>query len=280
MTRSSSTSSRWTSFGRASKTSGRSCSTAGTHCNSHSTTSRRTRLVYRRVLPVDLDQSLISEFQLFPREATPIQQSLLDLQRRLSKLPAMPEVAVLKKVLTECTGYVAPIRKLFENARKELVRMDAIVPMREQTMTEKEKERFRADRAGLKQRLTDLQKDKDRGFDVAVAKLKALAAGLNERTRKQTLRGLTAWVAAFLQIAERLTLVPAQARLELITVEPISLDPAGRISDGTRQPVGFHERPRGARRSLEAGSRSTPTPCSPFWTSRPAGISERLAIIH
>ena len=81
---------------------------------------------------------------------------------------------------------------------------------------------FRRDRERLHQKLADLETG-ELGFDRAEDKLKNLRDGLNETTRSKTLRGVTAWVQAFLQVVERLSLVPAQARLEVITVESVDL---------------------------------------------------------
>ena len=173
-------------------------------------------------LPIELDQSLISQFQLIPREASAVQDSLLDLQRRLSALPDAPEVDVLNQVLSDCFRSIAPVRQLFDSARKDLVRMNAVAPTREQPMTEAEREQFRYDRERLHQRLADLERG-PRGFEASVATLERLRDGLAERNRRETLRGVTAWVGSFLQIVERLFLIPAQARLEVITVESVDL---------------------------------------------------------
>jgi len=174
-------------------------------------------------LELELDQSLISQFQLFSRDTRPILQSLRDLQTRLSTMPVNPESSALNQVLSEFSGFVEPMRKLFNDAEEELARMEAAVPVREQTMSENEKELFRIDRKRLHDRLLDL-KTGEVGFDVTVAKLDRLRDGLTEETRGQTLRGLIAWVQAFLPVVGRLSLVPAQARLEMITVAAVELD--------------------------------------------------------
>ncbi|MFP6762604.1 MAG: TolC family protein [Planctomycetaceae bacterium] len=174
-------------------------------------------------IQLDLDQSLIGQFQLFSRETRPILQSVLELQTRLSTMPDNPEVEVLNQVMNELSGPVETMRELFNNAEKELAGMEAVVPIREQTMSEKEKELFRIDRERLQDRLLDL-KTGQVGFDVNVAKLESLRDGLTEETRTKTLRGLIAWVQTFLPVVERLSLVPAQARLESITVEALDLD--------------------------------------------------------
>lgn len=129
-----------------------------------------------------------------------------------------------KMILEDAFAYIDPVKRLFDNARDDLARMDAVVPVREKTMTESAKELFQRDRERLHQRMDDLEKG-EVGFDVTVAELESLRNGLTDQTRVETNRGVVAWVQAFLQVVERLSLVPAQARLEVITVDSIDLEP-------------------------------------------------------
>jgi hypothetical protein len=129
-----------------------------------------------------------------------------------------------KMILEDAFAYIDPVKRLFGNAREDLARMDAVVPVREKTMTESAKELFQRDRERLHQRMDDLEKG-EVGFDVTVANLESLRDGLTDETRVETNRGVVVWVQAFLQVVERLSLVPAQARLEVITVESIDLGP-------------------------------------------------------
>ena len=129
----------------------------------------------------------------------------------------------IEAVLTESAGYVDPVQRLFGMARDDLARMETQASAREDSMTEDEARRFQGERARLLQRLDDLEHG-ELGFDVAVMYLETLQDNLTESNRGETLRQATAWVGAFLQIVERLSLVPAQARLEVISVEAIDLD--------------------------------------------------------
>jgi len=129
-----------------------------------------------------------------------------------------------KMILEDAFAYVEPVKQLLDSAHEDLARMDAVVPIREKTMTENAKELFKRDRERLRQRMDDLEKG-EVGFDVTVAKLESLRDGLTDETRVETNRGVVAWVQAFLQVVERLSLVPAQARLEVITVDSIDLGP-------------------------------------------------------
>lgn len=129
-----------------------------------------------------------------------------------------------KMILEDAFEYIDPVKRLIDNARDDLARMDAVVPVREKTMTETAKELFQRDRERLHQRMDDLENG-EVGFDVTVAELESLRDGLTDQTRVETNRGVVAWVQAFLQVVERLSLVPAQARLEVITVDSIDLGP-------------------------------------------------------
>ncbi len=173
-------------------------------------------------LAAELDQSLIAQFQLFSPESKAIQESLLELQRDLGGLPAIPEVEELNQILIRCSQLIDPVKQRLEYARRELAQMESVAPSREQTMDEKQLTQFRKDRVRLHKRLVDLEEG-ELGFDLAVAKLKALRDGLSDQTQRATLRGTTTWVGEFLQTVARLSLIPAQARLEVITVEAVGL---------------------------------------------------------
>lgn len=127
-------------------------------------------------------------------------------------------------ILTDAARLIDPVQQLFEQTRKDLSRMDAVVPVREKSMTVRAREQFRRERERLHERLYDLQQG-EVGFDASVSRLRTLQDMLTAENRAQTLRGLVAWIQSFLQVVERLSLVPAQARLEVITVEPVTLSP-------------------------------------------------------
>ena len=127
-------------------------------------------------------------------------------------------------VLEEAERLIEPARKLFEVARGDLQRVEEVAVEREQSMTDEAKARFREDRVKLKQRLLDLETG-DTGLQNTIAQLEKLRDGYSVETRAATIRGLTGWIQSYLQLVERLALVPAQARLETITVDDIDLEP-------------------------------------------------------
>ena len=129
-----------------------------------------------------------------------------------------------QRVLKAVAELEKPVSELFQKARTDLERMDKITPERERFMREDEKLLFERDRKRLHQRMEELETG-EVGFETAIADLEKLQEEFSAETRVKTIRGLTAWIQSYLQLVERLTLVPAQARLEVITVDEVDLDP-------------------------------------------------------
>jgi hypothetical protein len=172
-------------------------------------------------LPVELDETLIQQFQLVPREATEIQDSVIDLQRRVGQWPDATEVEVIGGALDEAADFIEPVRRLLDFGSQDLARMDEVLPARLEAMDVEDQRRLQRDREQLGKRLADLEQE----LVVATTELARLEAGLSEQTRAETARRLTSWVATFLRLAERSVLVPARARLESVTVESFELEP-------------------------------------------------------
>ncbi len=173
-------------------------------------------------LRIELDDSLIMQFQLVPREATTIQDSIVELQRYLGGLPNVPEVTEISQGLADALTLVEPVRQLFDRAQTDIARMDEAVPVREQMMNDKEIEEFQDEREKLLERFADLGQE----FSAMAAQLKGLQDGLSQQNRNDTAEDLIEWVAVYLKLVDRLALVPARARLEAVTVESIELESA------------------------------------------------------
>jgi hypothetical protein len=171
-------------------------------------------------LPIELDDTLIRQFQLIPRGATAIQDSIVELQTRVAELPAGSGVEVIDQALSDASQLIEPVRGQFANVRDDLARMDQRTPARERTMTDEQRRLLQYDREELGRRLPDLELK----LEEEVAALQALRSALTEQTTTESLRGVRGWVARFLQIADRLVLVPARARLEAVSVETIQLE--------------------------------------------------------
>ena len=126
-------------------------------------------------------------------------------------------------VLADAQDLIAPVRDLFDTARNDLQRMEEAAPLREQLASEDEKARLQQDRKRIHGHFDELETG-EAGFEFAISQLDRIAQSHTDDDRIATVNELTAWIQLYLQIAERLTLIPAQARLEIITVEEVDLE--------------------------------------------------------
>jgi hypothetical protein len=171
-------------------------------------------------LPIQLDDSLIQQFQLVARAATAVQDTIVGLQDRVGELPEEATVEVIGDVLSSAGMLVEPIRQQLDEVQNDLTTMEQSVPIREKTMTESERELFQEDREQLVNTLADLE---ERFLEVA-SDIETLQNELSEQTRPASVTGLVVWLGDALRLIQRSVLVQARARLERITVETIGLE--------------------------------------------------------
>ena len=170
-------------------------------------------------LPIELDDSLIRQFQLVAREATAVEDSIVELQDRVGALPDDAGVEPIRQVLTDAFKLVEPVRCQLDDVLPDLEGMEKAVPAREKTMTDEKRKLFQRDRKQLRGGLVDLKKQ----FAEAGAKLKILRNGLSENTRKATFKKTIIWLTDLLRLVQGSMLVQARARLETVSVETIDL---------------------------------------------------------
>lgn len=172
-------------------------------------------------LPIELDESLIAQFQLVPRSITNLLNVVVEFQQRVSRVPDDAPPEVIAQSIAEAVPLIEPLRTEIENARSELSRMEEVAVEREQSMSAEDLERFRSDRAQLAKNLSE----RESKFLEGVAELEGLSGRLSTDPSAEVLKDLVSWIADYLAIVERLALVPARARLERISVDPIDLQP-------------------------------------------------------
>ena len=178
-------------------------------------------------LPVELDDSLIRQFQLVASEATRLDDGVVALQDRVGALSDLEgtlhtdvDVATIRQILDDASQLVEPIQRLLDDVQPDLDRMDEQVPVRERAMTDDQREDFREDRERLNSELVELK----RRFDLAKPELTALQDGLTELTKDITVDGSVKWLRVLLRIVQDSVLVQARGRLETVSIETIELD--------------------------------------------------------
>lgn len=152
-------------------------------------------------------------------EILSLSRNVVQVQSFAANLASEPE-----RVLADAEQLIEPAREFFAVARRDLERMAEVAPQRERFMSVDDKVRFRRDRVKLNERLAVLESGSS-GLETTVAELKRLQNGYKSENREATVKGLSSWVQSYLLLVERLALVPAQARLEVVTVDDVELEP-------------------------------------------------------
>ncbi|TKJ36298.1 MAG: hypothetical protein CEE38_12860 [Planctomycetes bacterium B3_Pla] len=171
-------------------------------------------------LPIELDDSLIRQFQLVAREATAVEDAIVELQDRVGELSDDVGIEPIRQVLKDALELVEPVRRQLDDVSPDLVRMEEAVPAREQTMTDEKRKLFLRDREGLHKGLTDLRQQ----FEQVQAELEILRNGLSEETKDETFNKAVVWLTDLLRLVQGSMLVQARARLETVSVKTIELD--------------------------------------------------------
>ena len=148
-------------------------------------------------LPVELDDSLIRQFQLVSREAAALGDSIVELQVRLGELPDDVGVEPIRQILTDAFTLIEPVRRQLDDVQPDLVRLEEAVPARERAMTDEERILFLSDREQLHQGLANLEQQ----FEEAKANLNTLRDRLAEQTKDDTVRDLVTWLGGFYRLA-------------------------------------------------------------------------------
>ncbi|MEE3372573.1 MAG: TolC family protein [Planctomycetota bacterium] len=171
-------------------------------------------------LPAELDDSFVSQFEFIDRKVTRLQDDLADFQARMGALPAEPEAASLAPFFEESQMLVARIQALLEETGVDLNEMESVVPLRKKLMSEADQQTFDNDRKLIAEEYVKFAPQ----LEELVNTLKQLQDGLTAETASNTLRLLVGWSRAIGNQVQSISLIQARARLETVTLEPVTID--------------------------------------------------------
>ena len=171
-------------------------------------------------MPVELDDSLIRQFQLVAPNATTVQDSIANFQERVSELSDDAGPEELHPVLEEAAELAEQLQTNLQEVETDLERMDKATPQRLSQLTKAEKDIFGHDRELLGTNHADLLQE----FDEATTQLKNIRDNVSADQGGKTIRELVVWLSDLYRLTQGSILIQARARLEAVTIEPIDLD--------------------------------------------------------
>ena len=185
-------------------------------------------------LPIELDDSLIHQFQLVAPEATTVHDSIVELLDRVGKMDVLQDlvgrVAELRdfvsemgeltddakgvrevgKVLIDAIVLVEAVERQLDDVQADLARMDEAAPAYEQAMTDLETERIQLVRESLGEGSVELK----RQFEEAKAWLEKLYDELSKETKGATVSENVVWLRDLLRLVDGCILVQARVHLQ------------------------------------------------------------------
>ena len=171
-------------------------------------------------MPVELDESLIQQFQMVDPHTTEALEKIDDFIDLLGELPHQPAAGQLQKSVQVIARLRERVATRLRAARGDLDRLDKALPQRFALLDAKGQKRLQQDRDKLVETLQELETR----FVNTEADLTAAAELVGTEPAKSA-DDLVALAGRLSSITQELSLIQARARLESITLPKIDLDP-------------------------------------------------------
>jgi len=172
-------------------------------------------------LPIELDDSLIRQFQFIDPEVSSLQYEFSDFLEEFGDLPAEPEIGTLRQALDRVETLRGKEESQFGMVSSDLDDLEAYTEARRQAVTLEEATET-IDDAELKATFTELKQR----FDQTDGRLQALRDQLTPDTRRNTADQVVELVTELSSIIDELSLVQARARMETVSVQRVELSPS------------------------------------------------------
>ncbi len=184
-------------------------------------TYKRTQIGLPPDLEMSLDDDMIEQFQFIDPETNALYEGLEEFVDELGNLPEEPDLDVLRMALDRLDGFRDSVADNLAEIRRDLDLLDARVPTRKLTLGSEEATLLDADVKLLQQSFADLE----RLFQAGEAHAEGLRKGLAPDTRKKSIESLVVTAKELALLLQEASLVQVRARLESVTLTPVSLDP-------------------------------------------------------
>ena len=172
-------------------------------------------------LPIELNDQLIHQFQLITPDASRVLDAIVERQELIGATTDNESLDAIISIMNRVAELVDEVNRQFDAVRADVLEMETFTDTRTKLMTEQERQAFDADRLQLNETLVDLEEQ----FVDAATQIHLLQDQLSNETRTATIENVVVWLSDVLRIMQRLVLVQARARLEVVNVPEIELEP-------------------------------------------------------
>jgi hypothetical protein len=172
-------------------------------------------------LPIELDNSLILQFQFVDPKTQTIQKSLNKIVDEFAPLGEAASVAQISAVLDQLQIFASEVEKQIKEIEQDYVKLEAKKPERLKRLKEPAERRlFEKDLKQLTENLVNVRKN----FDAATKRLGQLKTNLTEETLKATSDAIIGYNVNLNNLLAESTLIQARIRTETVTLDTIELD--------------------------------------------------------
>jgi hypothetical protein len=174
-------------------------------------------------IPMELDNSLISQFQFVDPKTQVIQRALNKIVDEFGKLGDNATVPQLAEILTQLRALADDVQAQIKEIEQDVVKLESVKPERLKRFEEPAERRlFEKDLEQMTDNLDNVRLN----FDAAVKKLDALRTNLKAETLKATASEVVSFNLDINNLLAEVTLIQARIRTETVTLDPVRLDSA------------------------------------------------------
>lgn len=173
-------------------------------------------------VPIELNDSVIQQFQFIDPVISSVQDGLAQILLDLGDLDEKPQVVEIEAMMDRIASLRRDIEEQFRAVQNDLQRLDMLdLGVRFKDVTPADQKASREEWARLKETHERLINN----HSETGAKLSEIRKGLTPKTTDKVMGELVTLSVRLDNIVKELSLVQARSRLEVITVEPLELHP-------------------------------------------------------
>lgn len=172
-------------------------------------------------VPIELNDSMIKQFQFIDPDLGAVQDSLAQILSELGDLGQKPAIAELEVMADRIAATLRDIDEQLKTVQNDLQKLDMLGEDRFRDVPPQDQQTTREEWTRLK----ETHKRLIGGHLESGSKLSEIRAGLTPQTTDKGMGDLVALAVSIDNLVKELTLVQARSRLEVITIEPVNLQP-------------------------------------------------------